>query len=833
MTLLMLQVRFGEADPSMREAMLQKCQAPGQELSMWLAEMKLSYASLKHMPGMEEIEAVEVFWTGMRDTELAALGRDRLNRRPVHEHTLANARQEVFAAQQVREKQRVVHERQRVAASVAPRLAPADGPGAVTTQAPGRKTYPAASVAAAGEAPGGSEQSRRMDQLESALQRQSSLMDRLVALAVQPKLQGRQQWAAASTAPAQAQRYGQPPPTTQGRPPAGLDTACRICKYDKGHKDGLCFFANPDKARQRDGSRWYPPKNTASELMQVWTRACRQAHMDPARPNAAGPPMGPRAAASASAWSGMPGHPGTRYGEPHYAPSAPQQEHYYAAPSAPYAGPQPPGGPGRGAPAPYYYPAGMVALPAAGVLSVGMPADQVLVPGSLTPSVGDARHPHWAAPVGTRSQAARQPAPRSYLQAAPPGRSILKPANKQNVTEGEADADPPRALPQVRPAQQLMISVELPYPECKHLLDMRHQHVNARHLSFLPTTPEELARSEQPSVAGMVSHTAALGDDGTPAGLHGSEHLPAGGASWYAEYVSAEPVQNKFRNLHATEGCTVEIPATRGGEPSRSVLGANVMTDDGAVVNLITVGYCEAIGLSWQARSDLAIIGASGDTAGGLGKTSSFVVVLGKNTAHETRITCTAIVMPNAASAVYDLLLSKTFMRPIGAFVDELRGFVYRPRLHAGDAATQHVLPMITCVPRPAGGAAACTAVPVVLCAMHPTSEGGQAPGSQHEQPGVPVAAPATEPGAPQATPGAPHAGPAYKAPPAAEMQAREPLLLRIFKYEGGIWTPVRLPLTQSNPVNASPTTAHLQALEPPQHTHRASGSSSVHAAWG
>ena len=28
-------------------------------------------------------------------------------------------------------------------------------------------------------------------------------------------------------------------------------------------------------------------------------------------------------------------------------------------------------------------------------------------------------------------------------------------------------------------------------------------------------------------------------------------------------------------------------------------------------------------------------------------------------------------------------------------------------------------------------------------------------------------------------------------------------------------------------------TTAHLQALEPPQHTHRASGSSSVHAAWG
>ena len=36
---------------------------------------------------------------------------------------------------------------------------------------------------------------------------------------------------------------------------------------------------------------------------------------------------------------------------------------------------------------------------------------------------------------------------------------------------------------------------------------------------------------------------------------------------------------------------------------------------------------------------------------------------------------------------------------------------------------------------------------------------------------------------------------------------------------EGGIWTPVRLPPTQSNPVNAPPTTAHLQALEPPQHT--------------
>jgi hypothetical protein len=68
--------------------------------SMWHAEMKLSYASLKHLPGMEEIEAVELFWSGMLDTELAALGRDRLIRRPAHEHTLAGARQEVSAAQQ-------------------------------------------------------------------------------------------------------------------------------------------------------------------------------------------------------------------------------------------------------------------------------------------------------------------------------------------------------------------------------------------------------------------------------------------------------------------------------------------------------------------------------------------------------------------------------------------------------------------------------------------------------------------------------------------------------------------------------------------------------------
>jgi len=39
MTLLMMQVRFGEADPAMREVMLQKRQTPGQELSMWLCSV--------------------------------------------------------------------------------------------------------------------------------------------------------------------------------------------------------------------------------------------------------------------------------------------------------------------------------------------------------------------------------------------------------------------------------------------------------------------------------------------------------------------------------------------------------------------------------------------------------------------------------------------------------------------------------------------------------------------------------------------------------------------------------------------------------------------------